>query len=115
MLIDLERVLQRALASDSPLEILREAAKSLPPEDRTLIEQIETDGFLLTSLLVHKLRFEKICRGDDQMEEWFEREPGRFTEFFRKYNRDVPPLEVFPRQEAAAFRAYLTAKGHQVP
>jgi hypothetical protein len=115
MLIELQRVLQAALTSDAPLEALRSAANGLPPEVRAVLDRLDPDGFVVSSLLVRKLRFERICRGDSAMERWFEREPARFTEIFREYNRDVPPREFFPQLEAQAFREFLRQKGHPEP
>lgn len=111
MLIDLQRVLQSALTSDTPLDTLREAARKLPPEARRLLDSIDPEGFVLSSLLVRKLRFERICRGDAVMEQWFDRDPARFTEVFRVYNKEVPPREFFPQPEALAFRDFLRRKG----
>ena len=113
MLIALQRVLQAALTSETPLEALREAARGLPAEARAIVESIDPDGFVVSSLLVRKLRFERICRGDAAMERWFEREPARFTDAFCVYNREVPPREFFPQQEAAAFRTFLKSKGYR--
>jgi hypothetical protein len=115
MLIELQRVLQAALASDTPLETLREAARGLPAEARALLEQLDPDGFVVGSLLVRKLRFERICRGDSTLERWFDRDPAGFTEIFRVYNKEVPPREFFPQPEAAAFRDFLRRKGIPVP
>ena len=115
MLIELQRVLQAALTSDAPLEVLRSAAGGLPPEVRAVLDRLDPDGFLVSSLLVRKLRFERICRGDSAMERWFEREPARFTEIFREYNRDVLPREFFPQLEARAFREFLRQRGHPEP
>ena len=106
MLTDLQGALLRALISDTPNETLRREAESLAPEERAFVDGMDAERFLLSSLLVRKLRFERICRGDKSMEEWFERAPARFTEVFRAYNREVPPTEYFPRQEALAFRGY---------
>jgi hypothetical protein len=111
MLTELQRVLQAALASDTPLETLRDAARGLPAEAQAIVASIDPDGFVVSSLLVRKLRFERICRGDILLEQWFEREPARFTEAFRVYNREVPPREFFPQPEAAAFRDFLKRKG----
>lgn len=111
MLSDLQRAMARALTSDSPVESLKKEAASLGPEDRALFEGLDPDRFLLTGLIVRKLRFERICRGDKKAEEWFERDPAGFTESFRAYNREVPSTEFFPRQEALAFRKWCLEQG----
>ena len=111
MLTDLQRVLQAALASDTPLETLRESARFLPAEARAMVDRIDPDGFVVTSLLVRKLRFERICRGDPEMVRWFEREPARFTEIFRHNSRSVPPRAYFPEEEARMFLDWLTEAG----
>jgi hypothetical protein len=115
MLIELQRVLQSALASDTPLQTLREAAALLPEDLRAVLDRIEPDGFVVTSLLVRKLRFERICTGDRDIERWFERDPAGFTEIFRAYTREIPSREFFPQPEALAFRAFLISKGLAVP
>lgn len=104
MLSDLQAALARALTSDAPVDALRAEAARLEPADRALLEGLDPELFLLTSLIVRKLRFERICRGDRRSEEWFERDPAGFTRAFRDYNREVPSTEFFPNREAAAFR-----------
>lgn len=111
MLKDLQRVLVRALTSNAPLETLKQEAEALTGDDRAAIDRLDAERFLLTSLLVRKLRFERICRGDTKAEEWFSREPERFAEAFRAYNEEVPSTEFFPRLEARAFRAWCRLKG----
>lgn len=111
MLKDLQRVLVRALTSNAPLDTLKKEAESLSGDDRAAIDGMDPERFLLTSLLVRKLRFERICRGDAKAEEWFAREPERFTEAFRAYNAEVPCTEFFPRLEALAFRAWCKLRG----
>ncbi len=111
MLTDLQRAMARALTSDRPVEALRAEAASLGAGDRALLEGLDPERFLLTSLIVRKLRFERICRGDTTAEAWFERDPEKFTEVFRAYNREVPSTEFFPRQEAVAFRKWCREKG----
>jgi hypothetical protein len=110
MLKELQRVLIRALTGNAPLETLKKEAAALSPEDRAAVERLDPEKFLMTSLLVRKLRFERICRGDTEAEEWFARDPERFTEAFRAYNAEVPPTEFFPRPEALAFRAWCKEK-----
>lgn len=111
MLKDLQHAMLRALCGDAPLETIRNEAASLAAEERACIERMDPEGFLLSSLLVRKLRFERICGGDASMEEWFKRDPGGFTEVFRAYNREMPPTEFFPRQEALEFRRWCRERG----
>lgn len=111
MLIELERVLQAALASDTPIDTLRESSRGLSPEALAFLERLDPEGFIVASLLVRKLRFERICRGDAELEQGFGRDPAGFTELFRLYNKEVPARAFFPQPEAAAFRDFLSRKG----
>lgn len=111
MLKDLQRAILRALESDDPQAVLREAAAKLSEDDRAALARIDADGLALTRLLVRKLRFERICRGDKQAKAWFDRDPAGFTEAFRAYDREVPHREYFPRQEAESFRAWCGRRG----
>ncbi len=115
MLTDLQRVLQKALASDAPLETLREAARGLPPAARAALDRIDSEGLIVAGLLVRKLRFDRLCAGDRRLEAWFDRDPARFTEIFRAYNRAVLPRVFFPEEEARAFFHYLNGQGITVP
>ncbi len=108
-LTDLQRALLRALQDEEPLAALAREAKDLPPRERALAEAIDADGFVLSSLLVKKLRFERICRGDAEMERWFEERPSEFVAAFRRYHREVEARDYFPRPEAARFRAFVEA------
>ena len=111
MLKDLQRVLARALTSDAPLDVLRAESAGLSEEERAWLAAADLDGLRLTGLLVRKLRFERICRGDAAAERWFERDPEAFVRAFKAYNAEVPPVEIFPRQEALAFREWCRKNG----
>lgn len=111
MLKDLQRAMAAALLSDSPLDALRAEAAALSPGDRALLERIDPDGFLLSALLVKKLRFERILRGDDRSDAWFARDPEGFTDAFRTYNREIPSTAFFPVDEARAFRDWCRGRG----
>jgi len=74
--------------------------------DGTPFEGVDPDGLELTRLIVKKLRFELIVRGDAKMDAWFDLEPASFTDAFRAYDREVPPRSWFPREEAEKFRAW---------
>ncbi len=115
MLIELERALARAMASNEPLDTLKREAAALPADARALLERADPDGVRLGQLLVSKLRFERICRGDKRFEAWFERDPKAFTDAFKRYNVEVPPREYFPQQEAEAFLAWLERVAPPLP
>jgi hypothetical protein len=106
MLIELQRLLARALSSDAPMDVLRDGAASLPSEARELLARADGEGVALTGLLVRKLRFERLCAGDRAAAEWFERDPASFVEAFRRYSKEVPAGAYFPEEEAAAFRKW---------
>ena len=106
MLGAIELAWVRALHADDPLAALAREAQCLDPADRAAVIAAAGDGFVLTSLLVKKLRFEHIVRGDEAFEAWFDRDPRGFTEAFRAYAAAVPPRAYFPAAEAASFREW---------
>ena len=115
MLKDLQSMLVRALNDADPVGYVRKHAESLPESDRKLLECVDDDGILLSGLVVRKLRFERICRGNQRLEKWFDRDPKRFTEAFRAYNQAVAATEYFPRDEANAFRKWCQKNGFEEP
>jgi hypothetical protein len=70
------------------------------------LEGADPDGVELARLIVKKLRFELIARGDSAMEAWFDRDPEAFTTAFKAYDALVPPRSWFPREEAEKFRQW---------
>jgi hypothetical protein len=74
--------------------------------DGAPFEGVDADGLELSRLIVKKLRFELIVRGDTEMEAWFDRDPEGFTTAFKAYDVLVPPRSWFPREEAEKFRAW---------
>jgi hypothetical protein len=115
VLKDLQRALAAAFTSPDPAAALRREVASLAPEDRALLERANPDGVALTGLLVRKLRFERICRGDDDAAAWFDRDPRGFTEAFKAYDAEVPPTRFFPQSEARDFRDWLRKRGFREP
>ena len=73
------------------------------------LEGVDADGLELTRLIVKKLRFELIVRGDSNLEVWFDRDPAAFTAAFKAYDALVPPRSWFPREEAEKFREWCRA------
>lgn len=111
MLTELQRILIRSLTTDEPLEALRRAGESASPELRERLNHIDAEGFRLSQVIVAKLRFERIYNGDVPLRKWFEQDPAAFTNAFRSYQRDVPPQEYFPQQEASCFREFCVRMG----
>ncbi len=71
----------------------------------------EDDGRRLTSLLVAKLRFERIQRGSDLAMRWFDESPREFAEVFRAFHRATPMAVMFPAEEADLFFAFCAQRG----
>ena len=84
--------------------ILAALLDGVPPEG------VDPDGFELTRLIVKKLRFELIVRGDSDLEAWFDRDPAAFTAAFKAYDRAEPPRSWFPREEAEKFREWCESR-----
>ena len=74
------------------------------------LEGVDPDGLELTRLIVKKLRFELIVRGDSKLEAWFDRDPESFTAAFKAYDALVPPRSWFPREEAEKFREWCESR-----
>jgi hypothetical protein len=77
--------------------------------DGAPLEGVDQEGLQLTRLIVKKLRFELIVRGDSDAEAWFDRDPAGFAAAFKVYDSIVPPRSWFPREEAEKFRAWCEA------
>ena len=111
MLSRFQRILVEALHDEHPEERLRAlveaAGDSLDPAERAALLAADADGLRMTSLLVRKLRLERILAGDAELRAECEREPRAVTEAFVRYARAVAPTAAFPEEEAAAFRAFL--------
>lgn len=120
MLSEVERVLVEALHAEDPPARLRGlvegAGGRLAADERAwlLAAVADDDGLRMAGLLVVKLRFDRVLRGDPSLRRAFEEDAAAFVERFRRYCRDVPPAYVFPQDEARAFAAWsagVTAAG----
>lgn len=103
-LVALEEGLAVALRATDPERALAELA--LRPELSRLrgrIDSISGDGFRLSSLLVARLRFERLVQGSDEASAWFDRDPAGFAAAFRRYHALVPASALFPADEAELF------------
>lgn len=109
MLKDLQHHLLAALLADDPVVALRDsldAATDLTTEDRAWLKQIPPDGLILTGLLVKKLRFERLTRGESDLEEMFKNDPKAFMNLYRNYTGAVAPTAYFPQEEAELYRRW---------
>lgn len=106
----LQQVVVEALAADDPKATLALARarpdQALTAAERALLAGVDDDGLRLTALLVKKLRFEAILRGDPETRRRFERDPAGVARTFERYLRAEPRRALFPAEEAERFRAF---------
>jgi hypothetical protein len=103
-----QSILLRALTSDDPpaaLAPLLDAAE-LTEEERAWLRCLDADGLRMTGLMLKKLRFEQLTRGDAEMAELFAQSPQEFLRRFDAYATAVLPGAYFPDQEAAMYRRW---------
>jgi hypothetical protein len=107
--IRFERGLAAALTAGDPVRALRRlgADRRLPPRLRVALRRVRAPQVEMCALLVARLRFERLVRGCQEAEDWFERDPPAFSRAFRRYHADVRPTAFFPPEEADLFRAWL--------
>lgn len=110
MLIEVERIVVTALHDERPAERLAElvaaAGDRLDADERARLASIQADGLRVASLVVRKLRLERLLAGDADLRARCDADPASFTETFRRYAASVPPKFDFPAEEARAFRAF---------
>ncbi len=85
-------------------------SSKLGPGAQEATRYVEADGYRLTSLIVRKLRFERLCRGDAEFLSSLEREPETLLASFDAYAKEIPQNSLFPGDEAQAYRAWLKQK-----
>jgi hypothetical protein len=105
-LLQLECLLAKHVV-DGDLDALREAARSLASPLRDAVAAIDADGFRVASLLVMKLRFERLLHGSAIAAEWFARDPEGLTAAFSRYHREVPPTAFEAWTEAEYFADWI--------
>ena len=105
----LQELLVRASCAEDPAASLARARddRALTESERSWLEGVDLDGVRLTGLLVKKLRFESILRGDPELRRRFERDAAAFVHSFEAYLRAEPRRAVFPAEEAARFSEFL--------
>ena len=113
MLAAVSRILVEAMHSETPVARLRElaeAADDLTDDERHRLLGADPDGVRMASLLVRKLRFERVIRGSDRAMLDYERDPEGFTTLFRAYCEAVPSQHPFPADEARSFLAFADGR-----
>lgn len=90
----LQQRLGEALTIGDPVQQCRD----LLPELR-----IDADGAKVASLLIAKLRFQRLIAASPDAMQWFERDPAAFAAAFRGFHRSVPVGALDPWAEAAAW------------
>ena len=101
------RVLLGALrAADPPRAVEEALAQAADPELSAAFASLDPLGLRLTSLIVKRLRFERILQGSGRFRAEFASDPATFTERFRAYDAAGPSATPWPGEEAAAFAAW---------
>jgi hypothetical protein len=97
--------------ADVVLSVDPEAAiAALAEQDRALFAAFDRDGLRISSLIVARLRFERLIHGSSKAGDWFERDARAFTQAFKRYHASVVPVATFPGDEARAFEAWLATQ-----
>jgi hypothetical protein len=113
VLSELQRILVTALHDERPAERLAELAAAAGPRldenERAHLTAIDADGLRVASIVVRKLRLERVLGGDRELQARCVADPAAFADTFRRYAAAVPPKFDFPADEARAFRAFLAA------
>lgn len=68
------------------------------------------DGWVVTALLVARLRFERLLHGSRVARERFRDDPRAFALEFRRYHAGVAPRAFHPQAEARDYEAWLAQR-----
>jgi hypothetical protein len=104
-----QRLLAQALLADDAVAAVAALGENhrLSRVLRSAAQQAVPDGVRVSALLVAKLRFERLMRGDARLRAWFEQSPKVFVETFHRYHAEESPICSFPRAEAQHFGEWL--------
>jgi hypothetical protein len=103
--------------SESLADFERRVASLLLSHDPASSTQRDatSDGVRIASLLVARLRFERLRHGSTRATVWFEEDPRAFTTAFKRYHRSVRPTSWFPSDEARAFEEWCRREAIPLP
>jgi len=102
-----ERLLAEAFTQRDPLTWLREREGDLPEAIASVLPGISDDGARIASILVARLRFERLVQGSRIAGEWYDTDARAFTLAFKRYHAEVPSEVLFPKDEARLYEAWL--------
>lgn len=108
MLRAVSQVLAEAMQAADPAAYVRGQLErgDLSAEERAALAGVCEDGLGLARMLVAKLRFERLLLGDPRLGVEFGADPEGFSRSARAYFAATPRGRCWPREEAAAFRAW---------
>lgn len=107
-LSELQELVTALIADSDSLAALR--AANLPSPARDAVACIDSEGWRLTSLIVRKLRFERMCLADGAFRRAFEENGAAVVRQWEAFVRAIPPRAIDAFEEARAFRAW-SARG----
>jgi uncharacterized protein (UPF0276 family) len=96
----------------APTPLPRDVPLWPPMANPVKFERALADGILaggagdlqkIASMLVAKLRFERLLNGSPGAGAAFEADPAAFVRKFKRWHRDVAPRAIFPSEEAATW------------
>lgn len=102
------------LPDEDPPNVEARMLRALRAKDPALehtLGPVQEDGLRIAAMLVAKLRFERLMRGSNEADAWFERDPRGFVEAFRAYHASTPIDAFFPAAEGRRFEAWLADRG----
>jgi hypothetical protein len=103
-----ESTLAMILRAPDPVAALRSARSSQPA--LAPLDHIDEDGLRMAALMVLKLRFERLVRGDPDIDREHERDPEGLARDVRAYHHETPLRAIFPTAEALLFREWRASK-----
>ncbi len=70
---------------------------------------VDAEGYRLTTLIVRKLRFERLCSAHGGVARAFATNPRALLDSYERFVREVPPTGLFPSDDARAWQAWQSA------
>ncbi len=108
-----EGLLLEVLGAVDPMEAIAQISSDarVAPAHRAAVAGLaqDRDGLRLSTLLIARLRFERLLQGSDAAHRWFDLDPQGFSQAFRAYVDHVPASAFLPLDEAALWAAWRSS------